>query len=51
MEKRYNVKLPTLQAHAIKRGTVSLLKRLGLTVEEINLHVGWSACSKSFEIY
>ena len=39
---------PLYQTHGLKRGTVSVLKRLGMTVEDINLHCGWSLFSTSF---
>jgi hypothetical protein len=51
VEKRFRKKLPTTQAHAVKRGTVSMLKKLGVSIEDVNLHVGWSLCSKTFEVY
>ena len=42
---------PLYQTHGIKRGTVSVLKRLKMTVEDINLHVGWALHSKSYDTY
>ena len=51
LEKELHVVLPCLQPHSLKRGTVSMLKRLGMSVEDINLHVGWSLHSNSFSTY
>lgn len=49
--KHFGKEPPTLQAHAFKRGTVSALKRMGMAVEDINLFVGWSLKSTTFETY
>ena len=42
---------PQYQTHGVKRGTVSVLHRLKMSIEDINLHVGWALYSKSFETY
>ena len=51
VERHFGFSAPTLQPHGFKRGTVSMLKRLGMTVEDINLFVGWSLHSTSFATY
>jgi hypothetical protein len=43
--------IPVFQGHALKRGTVSILKRCGISVEDINLHVGWSLTSPMYATY
>lgn len=48
---RFGFDAPTMQPHGFKRGTVSVLKKLGLAVEDINLFVGWSIHSTSFQTY
>ena len=42
---------PLFQTHGLKRGTVSLLKRLKMSLEDINLHCGWSLTSTTYEVY
>ena len=42
---------PLYQTHGVKCGTVSILRRLKMSIEDINLHVGWALYSKSFETY
>lgn len=51
IENGFRKQIPLFQGHAIKRGTVSILKKLGVSVEQINLHVGWSVTSKMFATY
>jgi hypothetical protein len=35
----------------MRRGTLSLLKKFGLAVEDINLHMGWAYDSQMFKVY
>ena len=39
------------QGHALKRGTVSALVRLGVSSRDVNLHVGWALNSTMLETY
>lgn len=43
--------VPLFQGHALRRGTVSVLKRIGVPIEHINLHVGWAVHSRMFSTY
>lgn len=47
----FGFKVPTIQAHSLKRGTVSILKKLGMPLEDVNLYVGWSIHSTMFSTY
>lgn len=48
---RFQFDAPTMQPHGFKRGTVSILKKLGMALEDLNLFVGWSIHSTSFQTY
>ncbi len=39
------------ESHSFRRGTCSMLWELGMSLERINLHVGWSLASSSFKTY
>ena len=39
------------ESHSFRRGTCSVLWELGMPLERINLHVGWSVASSSFKTY
>jgi hypothetical protein len=47
----FAIKIPLFQGHSLKRGTVSILKKCGVSVENLNLHVGWSLTSSMFASY
>jgi hypothetical protein len=51
VEEYFGIQFPILQPHSLKRGTVSILKKLNLSVEDINLNVGWAIHSNSFATY
>ena len=40
--------LPCYEAHALRRGTSSILKKLGLSVDDLNLHIGWAVGGKTW---
>ena len=42
---------PCVQAHSFRRGTCSILKKLGLPLEDINSHMGWTIDSAQFKTY
>jgi integrase len=49
--KHFSTDPPFFHAHALRRGTCSMLKKFGLDISDINSHLGWALDSSQFKVY